>query len=269
MTTVDFVLFIKWQFSITTQNVLHLNQGTQGHVWAGHVTRLQKYRGGCEWFGRHQRGLLNCPFIFKCSWKLWRFFFFGSIPKDKNLKDGGPHFVTLNLDNFSKNILIRIFFFLFAWGIHSWNMSKRFRYTLWMFVRKLSIHYDTFLHIALFPSGCSICAWKKWLCKLNTKTRFLFLSFFFLPISDLEIERIVSQVQCHRIHSSKIFLIYSLRNFLWIIHKLTELLSDKCGYFNQSHFAVQPNNSNWLLFMGSEVLCLPYRGVFWHRVLWE
>jgi hypothetical protein len=96
-----------------------------------------------------------------------------------------------------------------------------------------------------------------------------FCLFFFLPISDLEIERIVSQVQYHSIRSSKIFLFYNLRKFLWIIHKLTKLLSGKRGYFNQSHIAVQPNNSNWLLFVGSEVLRLTYYGVFWHRVLWE
>jgi hypothetical protein len=126
---------------------------------------------------------------------------------------------------------------------------------------KLSIQYDTFLDIALFPSGSSICVWNKWLCKPNTKTRFLFLSLL-LPISDLEIERIGSQVQYHNIHSSKIFLIYNLRKFLWIIHKLTKLLSGKCGWFSQSHIAVQPNKSNWLLFMRSEVLGLPIMGCF-------
>jgi len=82
-------------------------------------------------------------------------------------------------------------------------------------------------------------------------------------------ENCVSQVQYHCIHNTKIFPIYNLRKFLWIIHKLTKLLSGKRGYFNQSHIDVQPSSSNWLLFMGSEVLRLPYCVVFWHRVVWE
>jgi hypothetical protein len=56
--TIEFLLFIKWQFTTDTQNILHLNHCTHGHVCSWTVAQFWRFRGGSEWFYRHKNALM-------------------------------------------------------------------------------------------------------------------------------------------------------------------------------------------------------------------
>jgi len=73
---VEFLLFIKSQFTTTVQNILNLNQCTHGHVWSWNAILFQRSRGGCKWFNSIdsiKNELVKCLFIFIWSWIYWGF----------------------------------------------------------------------------------------------------------------------------------------------------------------------------------------------------
>jgi hypothetical protein len=55
--TIGFLLFIKSQFTINAQNVLHLNQLRPGHTWSWTTVPFQwsPGEGGSKRFGRHKK----------------------------------------------------------------------------------------------------------------------------------------------------------------------------------------------------------------------
>jgi hypothetical protein len=63
---VEFLLFVKSQFTKSTQNFLHLNQRTHGHSWSRNVAPFQRSVGGCEWLDRHQQCIGEVPLTFQC-----------------------------------------------------------------------------------------------------------------------------------------------------------------------------------------------------------
>jgi hypothetical protein len=54
---VEFLLFIKSEFTTNAQSVLHPRQCTHGHVLSRTSGHFQKPRGGCKWFDGHQKYL--------------------------------------------------------------------------------------------------------------------------------------------------------------------------------------------------------------------
>jgi len=53
--SVQFLLFIKSQFTTDAQNILDLNQCTPGHVCSWTTRRFQRSWGVCEWCDRHKK----------------------------------------------------------------------------------------------------------------------------------------------------------------------------------------------------------------------
>ena len=83
---VEFLLFIKLQFTTKAQNILHLVQCTNGHVISWTVVPFQRSRGCCEWFDRHQKYVGEVFLHFQVELNaLW----VQSVPTDKNIKDCG------------------------------------------------------------------------------------------------------------------------------------------------------------------------------------
>jgi len=76
-------MFVKLKFTTDSQNVLQLNQGTNGHVWSWPVTPFPRSRSASGWSDRlqnragkvslHFRLTLNTPWVL-------------SVVTDKNLK---------------------------------------------------------------------------------------------------------------------------------------------------------------------------------------
>jgi hypothetical protein len=54
--TLQFLLFIKSQFTTVARNILHLTQSSHGHVWLiTDCCTLSEVAESCEWFGIHQK----------------------------------------------------------------------------------------------------------------------------------------------------------------------------------------------------------------------
>jgi hypothetical protein len=67
----QFLLFIKSQFTKKCSNCLPLYPCTQGHFWSGTfppILRILRSWGGCGWFDRNQYALVKRRFIFYWSW---------------------------------------------------------------------------------------------------------------------------------------------------------------------------------------------------------
>jgi hypothetical protein len=62
----EFLLFINSQFATDSQNVLHLNQCTHGHIWSWIVASFQRFGVVCEWLDMNKK---MCWFVcFSWSW---------------------------------------------------------------------------------------------------------------------------------------------------------------------------------------------------------
>jgi len=57
--TVEFLLFIKSQFTINAQNIAHLNYYTHVKIRSWTVTHIQRFWGNYKWFDRHKHMLVR------------------------------------------------------------------------------------------------------------------------------------------------------------------------------------------------------------------
>jgi hypothetical protein len=111
--TVEFLLFVKSQFSTNAQSV-HLNRGTFGQVWLLTVVSFQRSRHSCEWFEGHKNTFVKFRFIF--SWR-------SSVLTGKISTGWGRHIFGLYLDNC---LLMWTHFLVLVWGTCSWSLSEHF-----------------------------------------------------------------------------------------------------------------------------------------------
>jgi len=80
---------MKLQFTISAQNILHLNQCTWVYVWSWTVAPFQRSRVACKSFGRHKKCVSKVS-IFNCSWVSTQI---------KVFQDWGQPLVVLYLEN--------------------------------------------------------------------------------------------------------------------------------------------------------------------------
>jgi hypothetical protein len=103
--SVEFLLFIKTQFTTNAQSIFYLTQCTHGQVWSWTVPRILWSREGCKCFDRHHHRFGEVSFHFKLELNTLGFL----IPDRKKLSDRDKHFVGLYLENVCPHILIWIF----------------------------------------------------------------------------------------------------------------------------------------------------------------
>jgi hypothetical protein len=92
---VEFLLFIKSQFTEDAQNILYLNECTHQQMWLWTVAPFQTSRGGFECFDRLQRGVC-CVSSFQVGTEYGRFL---KCPHRQKSKECGQHIVGLYLWN--------------------------------------------------------------------------------------------------------------------------------------------------------------------------
>lgn len=125
------MLFIKSCFTKNSQNVLHLNQYTRGHIWSRTVTPFQRSWGRFEWVYTQQKcvGVVSLRFVWELNTQGAL-----SVPIGKHKKDwgranvGAACFVKcLRTFNIDRNYF---FFLAYVLGTHSWSVSKHLKYIL-------------------------------------------------------------------------------------------------------------------------------------------
>jgi hypothetical protein len=61
---VESLLFVKSQFTTSTQNFLHLNRCTHGKSWSRNVAPFQRSRGSCDGLTGINNASVKCLFLF-------------------------------------------------------------------------------------------------------------------------------------------------------------------------------------------------------------
>jgi len=80
---VEFLAFIKSQFTTVAQNVLHLNQSTHGHIKSWTVAPFQRPQVVANGSDRHKKCVGEVSLNFQLQLNILEVL---SVPPDKNLK---------------------------------------------------------------------------------------------------------------------------------------------------------------------------------------
>jgi hypothetical protein len=120
------LLFIKSQFTTDTQNVLHLNHCTHGHVWSLTVAPFQRSWGGCEWFDSHKKCVFEVSVNFQLELDMLGFL---AVPTYTNVRIEVGRTWGLYLE-YCGHRVTWTFSLVLVWGTHTWSLSEHFRYTL-------------------------------------------------------------------------------------------------------------------------------------------
>jgi hypothetical protein len=105
--TVEFLLFIKSQFTTVAHSILPLNQCSHGHVCLLTVASFQKSRGGCEWLHRRKQCVDEVSLHLQLELSTLGFV---SVATGRTLQEWGQHTVGLWLGNCLQSYIGMSFF---------------------------------------------------------------------------------------------------------------------------------------------------------------
>jgi hypothetical protein len=123
--TIEFLLFIKSQFTTDVKHVLHLNTA----FVIMDCRTILKAASGCEYFNRHKKCVGKMSLHFESGLNTLGFW---SVPRNKTLKDLGQYVVGLYLGNCLRTYIDMDFCPCFAVGNSFCSLSVHFRYTVYI-----------------------------------------------------------------------------------------------------------------------------------------